>query len=233
MMSSVLFVTLILVGLALAAGFLSSQMKKNWFGELERKLDIADFEVEGFWGRAYCSFVWKGYRVAVEALPVGPGLPSTLTVKMMQANCGFTADIEPGPGLRRNLEKQAGKQEKEEEAFRPWRARLTEEEKEAIRARGGVPEEGAIQAGEWPRQPGDEQLFKVVSPNADRATAYLGDPRRREALEALFRDGFGLVQIGFADISAVKSAYKARDMHVPSVEGALLSLRALRPDFPA
>ncbi len=207
----------VLLGVAGASVWYSTQMKKNYLFELERGLDLQRFELTGGLGKATVTGVWRGNRIWVEALPSGPSLPSAIHYRM-EHRSSFTADIRPGAGLAEEIRLRSQAKVQEDETLRPWRARLTEEEQAIIdQRRGGAREESA-----------PKERFRVSSPKPDQVTQYLAQDTRSQDIAALFAEGVAMVQVGFTEVVLVKSPYGAADMTPKVVESRLRLLKSLR-----
>jgi len=212
-----LTVLAVLLGVAAASVWYSTQMKKNYLFELEQGLDLQRFELTGGLGKATVSGVWRGTRIWVEALPSGPSLPSAIHYRM-EHRSSFTADIRPGAGLAEEIRNRARPKAEEDDTARPWRARLTEEEQAIIDQRRGVVSGEAV----------PKERFRVSSPKADQVGQYLAQGTRAQDIAALFAEGIAMVSVGFTEVALVKSPYAAVDMTPKVVESRLRLLRTLR-----
>ena len=212
----------VLLGVAGASVWYSTQMKKNYLHELEKGLELQKFEMSGSMGKALVQGVWKGQRIGVEALPSGPGMPSAIHYKM-EHRSSFTAEIRPGSALLEEMSAAGKTQAKEEEeTFRPWRARLTDEEQAVLAQRHGEP---AAKLEEGPRE-----RLRISSPKPDLVNQHLAQGSRHADLVRLFKEGFILVQVDYAEVVLVKSPYDARDMGPKIVESRFRTLKTLLVD---
>ena len=223
-MESALLVLAVMLGLVGGTVWYSTQMKKNYLHELEKGLELQKFSMTGSMGEAHVEAVWKGSRVWIDALRTAPAMPSAIHYRM-EHRSSFTAEIRPGQGLAEEVAaraKAAGP--KEEETFRPWRAKLTDEEQALIAQRSGDDSATAVTAA------GTKERFRISSPKRDQVDQYLAQGGRSDEVARIFEQGIDMVQIGFTDVVLVKSPYSPEDMSPRVVEKRLRELKSLKID---
>lgn len=218
-MESVLLVLVLGLGLAGGAVWYSTQMKKNYLHELEKELELQKFVMTGSMGKAHVEAVWRGTRIWIDALPSGPGMPSSINYRM-EHRSNFTAEIRPGQGLADEV--AAKTVVKEEEVFRPWRVKLTDEEQQVINERRGDPNVTTATPA------GPKERFRITSPKPEQVTTYLGHSTRSNDIAKMFEEGVVMVQVGFTDVVISKSPYGSADMTPKVVEKRLRELKALK-----
>ncbi|MBQ7567197.1 hypothetical protein IJT17_00150 [bacterium] len=193
-----------------------SQTKKGYLSELESALDLKDFKLQGNFGEAKVTALWKDVPFSIVAFPQFTTKPSDISYSMPY-RFGFTAKIAAGPGL--NADPAAAKKKSDdEEELRPWRVRLTAEEQKIIDARRG-------DTGEATEMPMDK--FTITANRADGVTKFLKNEEHSKAAEELLKAGISEIQINMEEIVAIKHGYDNNDMMPKQVETYLKALKSL------
>lgn len=192
---------------------LLSWTKKGYLSELEKALNLKNFQLGGFLGDAKLKATWKDVPFTIEAKPQFSLKPAPIKYSM-EYNFGYIATITPGPGLNRSS--AAVKKSGEEDTARPWRVKLTEEEQKIIDSRrGGAETEATL------------DKFNVVANQTDGISRFLKDEKHAEAVEALLKAGITSVRIDVDKVEAVKTGYSNSDMMPKQVEKYLTELKKL------
>ncbi len=215
---NVLVVIVVFMLLFVGAAVITSQTKKGYLRDLEKELGITQFNLAGNLGNAKMTGVWKGCYASLEVKPRIPGTPSDYKLSMARRG-NFTAIITPGVGLATAAEDPKAKAE-EEQAVRPWRVKLTDEEQKIIDQRNNGLTEATTGAD-------GAQKFNVSSNKTDEVVKFLKSEEHSKALETLFHYGFCKVEISMSEIIATKLPYVNDDMMSKKVESYLKEMKAL------
>ncbi len=215
---NVLVVIGVFILLFAGAAVITSQTKMGYLRDLEKELGIAQFKLTGNLGNAKMTGVWKSCDASLEVKPRIPGTPSDYKMSMVRRG-NFAAIITPGVGLSTSKEDPKAK-ESEEQAVRPWRVKLTDEEQKIIDQRNNGLTEATIGSD-------GAQKFNVSSNKTDEVVKFLRNEEHSKALEDLFHNGFSKVEISMSEIVATKMPYYNDDMMPKKVESYLKAMKAL------
>lgn len=219
------YLILIILGIFGSVGY-TMLMKKSYLLELQKPLDIKEFQLNYGFGKVSVVGKWKSVPIEITAEPRMSAEPARVVYTLTQQS-PFTALIKPGTGF---MTKEAAAQKKksaEEDTARPWRVKLTEEEQAVIDKRRS--DTGVGVTTQAPKE-----KYDITSPKAEDVSKYMAESSVCEALDGLFQAGFASVRIDHLQLVAVKAPYVVSDIAPRAVEQHLKLLRDLlvsgRPD---
>jgi hypothetical protein len=202
-MSGGMLLLLFFLAFGAAGVWYTSQVKKNYLGELEEYLTLQNFSMKGLGGYVILRGEWRDKKISIELQPfMFNRKPAYMLVSIANPH-GFNMVVRPGELITKQKQVAAG----EEETFRPWRnPRLTDEEKQFIAQRSGTvaPEAPAV-------KPADPQRFLVNSDNPSQAGSFLAKEERAKLIESLFvNSNFEFLRIDSQGITGAKCPYSIR-----------------------